>query len=132
MPNFADKGKDKAIDLQNFGLRTDLYNKKNPKVSSVKYPMTESFLPLMLEAVGKTLITCPQGKAVTITREWTEQETLLLLEVRGKKPVQIFWIVKLSHFLCVTLLSSYYTSFTLFTTHSLPLSWLYKCLLPQN
>ncbi|XP_027143075.1 SWI/SNF complex subunit SMARCC1 [Larimichthys crocea] len=51
MPNFADKGKDKAIDLQNFGLRTDLYNKKNPK-----------------------------GKAVTITREWTEQETLLLLE----------------------------------------------------
>ncbi|XP_038566494.1 SWI/SNF complex subunit SMARCC1 isoform X1 [Micropterus salmoides] len=51
MPNFADKGKDKSIDLQNFGLRTDLYNKKNPKV-----------------------------KAVNSTREWTEQETLLLLE----------------------------------------------------
>uniref|UniRef100_A0A8C4DJQ5 SWI/SNF complex subunit SMARCC2 n=1 Tax=Dicentrarchus labrax TaxID=13489 RepID=A0A8C4DJQ5_DICLA len=50
MPNFADKCKDK-IDLQNFGIRTDLYNKKNPK-----------------------------GKAVTSTREWTEQETLLLLE----------------------------------------------------
>uniref|UniRef100_A0A665TZ41 SWI/SNF related, matrix associated, actin dependent regulator of chromatin subfamily c member 2 n=1 Tax=Echeneis naucrates TaxID=173247 RepID=A0A665TZ41_ECHNA len=50
MPNFADKGKDKPIDLQNFGLRTDLY-KKNQK-----------------------------GKAVTSTREWTEQETLLLLE----------------------------------------------------
>uniref|UniRef100_A0A8D3E3F8 SWI/SNF related, matrix associated, actin dependent regulator of chromatin subfamily c member 2 n=1 Tax=Scophthalmus maximus TaxID=52904 RepID=A0A8D3E3F8_SCOMX len=30
MPNFADKGRDKAIDLQNFGLRTDLY-KKIPK-----------------------------------------------------------------------------------------------------
>ncbi|XP_035527561.1 SWI/SNF complex subunit SMARCC1 [Morone saxatilis] len=50
MPNFADKCKDK-IDLQNFGIRTDLYNKKNPK-----------------------------GKAVSSTREWTEQETLLLLE----------------------------------------------------
>ncbi|XP_044065508.1 SWI/SNF complex subunit SMARCC1 isoform X1 [Siniperca chuatsi] len=51
MPSFADKGKDKSIDLQNFGLRSDLYNKKNPKV-----------------------------KAVNSTREWTEQETLLLLE----------------------------------------------------
>uniref|UniRef100_A0A8C5EEU4 SWI/SNF related, matrix associated, actin dependent regulator of chromatin subfamily c member 2 n=1 Tax=Gouania willdenowi TaxID=441366 RepID=A0A8C5EEU4_GOUWI len=51
MPNFVDKGKDKAIDLQNFGLRSDLYNKKNAK-----------------------------GKAGTTTREWTEQETLLLLE----------------------------------------------------
>uniref|UniRef100_A0A4W6CBI4 SWI/SNF related, matrix associated, actin dependent regulator of chromatin subfamily c member 2 n=1 Tax=Lates calcarifer TaxID=8187 RepID=A0A4W6CBI4_LATCA len=49
MPNFVDKGKDKPIDLQNFGLRTDLY-KKNSK-----------------------------GKAVTTTREWTEQETLLPL-----------------------------------------------------
>ncbi|XP_031135269.2 SWI/SNF complex subunit SMARCC1 isoform X1 [Sander lucioperca] len=51
MPNFADKGKDKAIDLQNFGLRSDLYNKKNLK-----------------------------GKAANSTRDWTEQETLLLLE----------------------------------------------------
>lgn len=33
MPNFADKGRDKAIDLQNFGLRTDLY-KKIPKVGT--------------------------------------------------------------------------------------------------
>lgn len=32
MANFPDKNKDKAIDLQNFGLRTDQYNKKNPKV----------------------------------------------------------------------------------------------------
>lgn len=31
MPNFADKSKDKPIDLQNFGLRPDLY-KKNAKV----------------------------------------------------------------------------------------------------
>ncbi|XP_041842976.1 SWI/SNF complex subunit SMARCC1 isoform X2 [Melanotaenia boesemani] len=51
MPNFADKIKDKPIDLQNLGLRSDLYNKKNIK-----------------------------GKPVTTTREWTEQETLLLLE----------------------------------------------------
>uniref|UniRef100_A0A7N8X1F0 SWI/SNF related, matrix associated, actin dependent regulator of chromatin, subfamily c, member 1a n=1 Tax=Mastacembelus armatus TaxID=205130 RepID=A0A7N8X1F0_9TELE len=49
MSSFADKGKDKPIDLQNFGLRTDLY-KKNSKVTG------------------------------TSTREWTEQETLLLLE----------------------------------------------------
>lgn len=33
MPSFADKSKDKSIDLQNFGLRTDFYNKKNTKVS---------------------------------------------------------------------------------------------------
>ncbi|XP_077453985.1 uncharacterized protein LOC144072678 isoform X2 [Stigmatopora argus] len=50
MPNFSDKLKDKAIDLQNFGLRTDQY-KKNSKV-----------------------------KSLVSTREWTEQETLLLLE----------------------------------------------------
>lgn len=34
MPSFADKGKEKSIDLQNFGLRTDFYNKKNTKVST--------------------------------------------------------------------------------------------------
>lgn len=51
MPNFADKSKDKPIDLQNFSLRSDLYNKKSIK-----------------------------GKAGSTTREWTEQETLLLLE----------------------------------------------------
>uniref|UniRef100_A0A8C6MKH9 SWI/SNF related, matrix associated, actin dependent regulator of chromatin subfamily c member 2 n=1 Tax=Nothobranchius furzeri TaxID=105023 RepID=A0A8C6MKH9_NOTFU len=50
MPNFVDKSKDKPIDLQNFGLRPDLY-KKNTK-----------------------------GKGGSSTREWTEQETLLLLE----------------------------------------------------
>ncbi|KAM7421540.1 hypothetical protein PAMA_015601 [Pampus argenteus] len=51
MANFPDKSKDKPIDLQNFGLRIDLYNKKNLK-----------------------------SKGVNSTREWTEQETLLLLE----------------------------------------------------
>ncbi|XP_016404923.1 SWI/SNF complex subunit SMARCC1 [Sinocyclocheilus rhinocerous] len=51
MLNFPEKGKDKPTDLQNFGLRTDIYSKKNPK-----------------------------GKGAAGGREWTEQETLLLLE----------------------------------------------------
>lgn len=34
MLNFPEKGKEKPTDLQNFGLRTDMYSKKNPKVSS--------------------------------------------------------------------------------------------------
>ena len=32
--NFSEKNKDKPTDLQNFGLRPDLYAKKNLKVSS--------------------------------------------------------------------------------------------------
>ncbi|XP_056141565.1 SWI/SNF complex subunit SMARCC1 [Lampris incognitus] len=51
MMNFAEKGKEKPTDMQNFGLRTDLYAKKTSK-----------------------------GKGASSTREWTEQETLLLLE----------------------------------------------------
>uniref|UniRef100_A0A6Q2YNW2 SWI/SNF related, matrix associated, actin dependent regulator of chromatin, subfamily c, member 1a n=1 Tax=Esox lucius TaxID=8010 RepID=A0A6Q2YNW2_ESOLU len=51
MLNFPEKGKDKPSDLQNFGLRNDLYSKKNPK-----------------------------SKGTSGGREWTEQETLLLLE----------------------------------------------------
>uniref|UniRef100_A0AAY4A5D6 SWI/SNF related, matrix associated, actin dependent regulator of chromatin subfamily c member 2 n=1 Tax=Denticeps clupeoides TaxID=299321 RepID=A0AAY4A5D6_9TELE len=51
MLNFPDKIKDKPTDMQNFGLRTDMYSKKNSK-----------------------------SKSGTGTREWTEQETLLLLE----------------------------------------------------
>ncbi|XP_066520613.1 SWI/SNF complex subunit SMARCC2 [Hoplias malabaricus] len=54
MLSFPDKVKDKPTDLQNFGLRTDMYSKKS--------------------GPGK-------GKnAASATREWTEQETLLLLE----------------------------------------------------
>ncbi|KAJ3597349.1 hypothetical protein NHX12_000877 [Muraenolepis orangiensis] len=49
--NFQEKNKDKMTDLQNFGLRPDLYTKKNPK-----------------------------GKGQTSGRIWNEQETLLLLE----------------------------------------------------
>ncbi|XP_062842110.1 SWI/SNF complex subunit SMARCC1 isoform X2 [Trichomycterus rosablanca] len=51
MLNFPEKNKDKPTDLQNFGLKTDIYSKKNPK-----------------------------AKGGSGTREWTEQETLLLLE----------------------------------------------------
>ncbi|XP_072350163.1 SWI/SNF complex subunit SMARCC2 isoform X3 [Scyliorhinus torazame] len=54
MLNFPDKNKEKAADMQNFGLRTDMYAKKN--------------VPSKSKA------------AASATREWTEQETLLLLE----------------------------------------------------
>ncbi|XP_078390656.1 SWI/SNF complex subunit SMARCC2 [Cetorhinus maximus] len=54
MLNFPDKSKEKAADMQNFGLRTDMYAKKN--------------VPSKSKA------------AASATREWTEQETLLLLE----------------------------------------------------
>ncbi|XP_069815292.1 SWI/SNF complex subunit SMARCC1 isoform X2 [Dendropsophus ebraccatus] len=52
MLNFPEKNKDKPTDLQNFGLRTDIYSKK----------------------------TLAKSKAASAGREWTEQETLLLLE----------------------------------------------------
>uniref|UniRef100_A0A8C4NHU1 SWI/SNF related BAF chromatin remodeling complex subunit C2 n=1 Tax=Eptatretus burgeri TaxID=7764 RepID=A0A8C4NHU1_EPTBU len=48
-PNTAEKAKEKPTDMQNFGLRTDMYNKKSKS-----------------SAGG--------------SREWTDQETLLLLE----------------------------------------------------
>lgn len=59
MLNFPDKGKEKPTDMQNFGLRTDMYTKKN--------------IPSKSKA------------AASATREWTEQETLLLLEVTGAR-----------------------------------------------
>ncbi|XP_033022040.1 SWI/SNF complex subunit SMARCC1 isoform X1 [Lacerta agilis] len=52
MLNFPEKNKDKPTDLQNFGLRTDIYSKK----------------------------TLAKSKSASAGREWTEQETLLLLE----------------------------------------------------
>ncbi|XP_061471140.1 SWI/SNF complex subunit SMARCC2 isoform X2 [Rhineura floridana] len=54
MLNFPDKSKEKPPDMQNFGLRTDMYTKKNAPSKS--------------------------KAAASATREWTEQETLLLLE----------------------------------------------------
>ncbi|XP_023810512.1 SWI/SNF complex subunit SMARCC2 isoform X3 [Oryzias latipes] len=52
--SFPDKMKEKPTDLQNFGLRTDMYSKKTCSVKS--------------------------KSAASSMREWTEQETLLLLE----------------------------------------------------
>uniref|UniRef100_A0A4X2KTC0 SWI/SNF related BAF chromatin remodeling complex subunit C1 n=1 Tax=Vombatus ursinus TaxID=29139 RepID=A0A4X2KTC0_VOMUR len=52
MLNFPEKNKEKPTDLQNFGLRTDIYSKK----------------------------TLAKSKGASAGREWTEQETLLLLE----------------------------------------------------
>ncbi|KAJ6655085.1 hypothetical protein lerEdw1_005989 [Lerista edwardsae] len=52
MLNFPEKNKEKPTDLQNFGLRTDIYSKK----------------------------TLAKSKSASAGREWTEQETLLLLE----------------------------------------------------
>uniref|UniRef100_A0A3Q4HH03 SWI/SNF related BAF chromatin remodeling complex subunit C2 n=1 Tax=Neolamprologus brichardi TaxID=32507 RepID=A0A3Q4HH03_NEOBR len=54
MMSFPDKVKDKPADLQNFGLRTDMYSKKTSSTKS--------------------------KSAASSMREWTEQETLLLLE----------------------------------------------------
>ncbi|KAL6099900.1 uncharacterized protein ACO6RY_01621 [Pungitius sinensis] len=48
---FPEKSKEKPLDCQNFGLRSDIYTKKHPKT-----------------------------KGTSAGREWTEQETLLLLE----------------------------------------------------
>ncbi|XP_031709537.1 SWI/SNF complex subunit SMARCC1b isoform X3 [Anarrhichthys ocellatus] len=48
---FLEKSKEKPPDCQNFGLRSDIYTKKHPKT-----------------------------KGTSAGREWTEQETLLLLE----------------------------------------------------
>uniref|UniRef100_A0A8C1N9C9 SWI/SNF complex subunit SMARCC1-like n=1 Tax=Cyprinus carpio TaxID=7962 RepID=A0A8C1N9C9_CYPCA len=51
MLHFPEKLREKPSDLQNFGLRSDIYAKKHPK-----------------------------SKGASAGREWTEQETLLLLE----------------------------------------------------
>ncbi|XP_071776234.1 SWI/SNF complex subunit SMARCC1b [Centroberyx gerrardi] len=48
---FPEKTREKPLDCQNFGLRTDIYARKHPK-----------------------------SKGASAGREWTEQETLLLLE----------------------------------------------------
>ncbi|MGH0182898.1 UNVERIFIED_CONTAM: hypothetical protein FKN15_010674 [Acipenser sinensis] len=52
--SFPDKAKEKPVELQNFGLRTDMYAKKSVPSKS--------------------------KSAASATRDWTEQETLLLLE----------------------------------------------------
>ncbi|NXU77403.1 SMRC1 protein, partial [Oreotrochilus melanogaster] len=58
MLSFPEKNKEKPTDLQNFGLRTDIYSKKT----------------LAKASMGQLI------KGASAGREWTEQETLLLLE----------------------------------------------------
>lgn len=77
MLNFPDKSKEKPADMQNFGLRTDMYTRKN--VPS-KVGATPPAPPTPRCAAHRA--PPPQSKAAaSATREWTEQETLLLLEV---------------------------------------------------
>ncbi|NXN64558.1 SMRC2 protein, partial [Himantopus himantopus] len=78
MLNFPDKSKEKPADMQNFGLRTDMYTKKNvpSKVGSVPVPV-----PVPLPAAAHPSLPAQSKAAASATREWTEQETLLLLEV---------------------------------------------------
>ncbi|KAK4807282.1 hypothetical protein QYF61_006343 [Mycteria americana] len=80
MLNFPDKSKEKPADMQNFGLRTDMYTKKNvpSKVGTPgprPRPPARRHSPVSPPAQSKA--------AASATREWTEQETLLLLEVSG-------------------------------------------------
>ncbi|RMB93832.1 hypothetical protein DUI87_29709 [Hirundo rustica rustica] len=63
MLSFPEKNKEKPTDLQNFGLRTDIYSKKTLAKASV---------------LGSSLRLASKGASAG--REWTEQETLLLLE----------------------------------------------------
>ncbi|KAI1242495.1 hypothetical protein IHE44_0000023 [Lamprotornis superbus] len=63
MLSFPEKNKEKPTDLQNFGLRTDIYSKKTLAKASV--------LGFSLQL---------PSKGASAGREWTEQETLLLLE----------------------------------------------------
>lgn len=76
------------MDLQNFGLRTDMYNKKSgsAKVGGRRAVPLEA-PPAAIQAQCHDLSTladvCTQSKsAASATRDWTEQETLLLLEVQ--------------------------------------------------
>lgn len=88
MISFPDKVKDKPVDLQNFGLRTDMYSKKTGSVKvqvSEDAQQNDSFtvihndLPYWQSGVD----ICAQSKSTASSmRDWTEQETLLLLEVQ--------------------------------------------------
>ncbi|NXF12342.1 SMRC2 protein, partial [Smithornis capensis] len=76
MLNFPDKGKEKPADMQNFGLRTDMYTKKNVP-SKVGTPQPGPSPP---PAAPHPSLPLQSKAAASATREWTEQETLLLLE----------------------------------------------------
>lgn len=85
---FPEKVKDKPVDLQNFGLRTDMYSKKT---GSVKVQVREDARQNDSFAVIYNDLPCWQSggdicaqtkSAASSMRDWTEQETLLLLEVQ--------------------------------------------------
>lgn len=71
--------------MQNFGLRTDMYTKKNvpSKVQGRGHLGLVLLCSSRLQALPADPPVFPlQSKAAaSATREWTEQETLLLLEV---------------------------------------------------
>lgn len=86
MMSFPEKVKEKSVDLQNFGLRTDMYSKKagSAKVRERKRP-SGGRIRCDFRWPDNSANLCTQSKsAASSTRDWTEQETLLLLEV----PVQ--------------------------------------------
>ena len=89
MLNFPDNGKEKPTDMQNFGLRTDMYTKKNvpSKVQGRGHLGLVLLCSSRLQALPADPPVFPlQSKAAaSATREWTEQETLLLLEVTGAR-----------------------------------------------
>lgn len=86
MLNFPDKGKEKPPDMQNFGLRTDMYTKKNvaSKVRGAVSLGLRAFAPHSW-TLADVPVSLQSKAAASATREWTEQETLLLLEVTGAK-----------------------------------------------
>lgn len=95
MLNFPDKGKEKPTDMQNFGLRTDMYTKKNVPSKVWRCGLTQARAPSLLRGHRLLSLTPPvfplQSKAAaSATREWTEQETLLLLEVTGARKGEFF------------------------------------------
>lgn len=55
MLNFPDKGKEKPTDMQNFGLRTDMYTKKNVPSKVRRWGLPGRGAPLLLEAAGSSL-----------------------------------------------------------------------------
>ncbi|NWT42814.1 SMRC1 protein, partial [Chroicocephalus maculipennis] len=72
MLSFPEKNKEKPTDLQNFGLRTDIYSKKTLAKASI---LTFFFSP-----APSIKLSSSSSKGASAGREWTEQETLLLLE----------------------------------------------------
>lgn len=94
MMSFPEKVKEKSVDLQNFGLRTDMYSKKagSAKVSEGKRP-SGGGIRSDFRWPDKSADVCTQSKsAASSTRDWTEQETLLLLEVPVQNNVMLHFL----------------------------------------